>query len=274
VDVRSVVRGEVLVTLTSAVFACMVVSNVAHGLSGWEGRVVAALRARTAHEVVVPVLLRPVGLGEVIGRDDVGARPFPAAMIPDGAVRDAEVIVGRTALEPILAGELVRAERLSPTSSEPGLQAAVSPGLRAMSLDLKDEDRVSGFVTAGARVDVLATLVDGHDQPVTVTLVEAVEVLATTERVFTNDQLETVHRPNVTLALSPVDAERLVAVPGDGQELKLALRGDVDFTSENAAPVRTADLGSHAISIAEMRAQVDADELARMEGLLARTPLQ
>lgn len=266
-------RAELVVALASALVASTILGAVAAEAGRWRARAVAAEELRRAEVVLLPVLVRSVGLGGVITRDDVGLRPFLRALVPDPVVDEAEALVGRTALEPILAGELVRTERLAPPGAEPGLQAVVSPGLRAMALDLQDEDRVSGFVTPGARVDVLATLdaSDGEDAE-TVTLLEAVEILAVRERVYTNDQLERVRRPNVTVAVSPADAERLVALlPGEGQALKLALRGDADFTTGRAPPPTDGPPGR--LSVAEARARLSPEELARMTAFLERTPL-
>jgi pilus assembly protein CpaB len=220
-----------------------------------------ATRLRADRYREIPVLVAPLGPGAILAPADLGSRAFPRYAVPDAVVLDPTALVGRTLVERILPGEPIREERLAPPESAGGIGALVVPGQRAMSLDLEDDDRVSGFVEVGDRVDLLVTLPpDRSGRPAeTLTLLEAVRVLAVDERIEETARGEVVHRPRVTVSLTPEAAERVAAVPRREVSLKLTLRGSADGSVVDPAGVRVADLLGDAwqrLTVAEFRERV------------------
>jgi pilus assembly protein CpaB len=178
----------------------------------------------------VAVPARDLSPGHAIAPADLVIRGMPPALVPDQALTSPEALIGRVAVERLAAGELVRAERLAPEGRGAGLRALLPEGWRAESLDLRGPELVSGFVEAGARVDVVTTFVDavGGAPPQTRTLLQRVPVLSVEER-FDPDRIEGQQASDrVTLALTPADAERLTHAIHSGR-IRLVLRSALDL---------------------------------------------
>jgi Flp pilus assembly protein CpaB len=115
-------------------------------------------------------------------------------------------------------------------------------------------------------VDVLTTIEsDGAHPTETVTLAEGVRVLAVSETLARTPTGELVARPQVTVAVSPQQAERLAVGANGPESLKLTLRAEVDFTVADPAPVRTADLfATERLTVREFRERFTEDEVLDM----------
>lgn len=110
--------------------------------------------------VAVPVAARPVEAGAVLRPADVAVRRLPAALLPRGRV--AEAPAGRSAVVPLVPGEVVLASKLAPAGVR-GVAALIPPGRRALAVPV---DHGSLAVRRGNRVDVLATFEEtGGDAP-------------------------------------------------------------------------------------------------------------
>jgi Flp pilus assembly protein CpaB len=101
----------------------------------------------------VPVVVRPVEVGDVVGADDVRVERRPASTVPDDVVGAA----GSVALAPLVPGEVLVASRLAPTGLR-GAAALLPSGMRALSVPAGPAGRPPAAV--GDRVDVLATDAD------------------------------------------------------------------------------------------------------------------
>ena len=128
-------------------------------LAATTGLVVARLVARAEAAAarygslrVVPVVVRPVGPGEVLEPADVVARPVPAAFLPSGTFPADPV--GHAALVPLLPGEVVVREKLAPWGVQ-GAAALLPPGTRAVAVPAGPGARPP--VRPLDRVDVLAS---------------------------------------------------------------------------------------------------------------------
>jgi Flp pilus assembly protein CpaB len=123
-----------------------------------------AAEARLGRLTPVVALVRPVSVGDVVVRRDIGVVRRPASMVPDGAARAVGDVEGRVALVDLVPGEVVVGSRLAPEGRR-GAAALLPPGQRAVA------------VPGGAarppqrprdRVDVLATTADGETHVVVV----------------------------------------------------------------------------------------------------------
>lgn len=155
-----------------------------------------------------------------------------------------ERVVGQVPRERILANEFIRPERLADGNAGIGLNAVIPRGMRALSVNLKNADAVSGFLEPGNYVDVLVTMPDELGDPRTETILQAVFVLGVNSRAAneTTEDSQTRGRqaPSVTFLVTPKQAED-IAFADEMGDISLTLRNvqDVVYTPLNGATLGT-----------------------------------
>ncbi len=186
-------------------------------------------------KVMVFVAARDLYQGVTITEEDLYAVEIPTKYLPDDPFFSAEHVVGRIPRERILANEIVRADRLSDPESGIGLNAVIPRGMRAMSIDVRDAEALSGFLNPLNYVDVLVTVRPPDDErpPETRTLLQAVFVLGVNSRMAKETKEEArerrgPQRPSVTLLVTAEQAEQLAHAMAVG-EVRLSLRNDLDI---------------------------------------------
>lgn len=97
----------------------------------------------------IEVASRDLDLGHIIGEDDLERRELPAALIPDAPVDDP---IGRTVIEPIVAGEVLLPRRLSDQRSS-GMPAVIGDTARVVSIE---RTPLTPGVRPGDHVDLCA----------------------------------------------------------------------------------------------------------------------
>jgi pilus assembly protein CpaB len=129
--------------------------------------------------------------------------------------------------------------KLAPREAGAGLPPKIPQGMRAVSVRVREDISVAGFVIAGTRVDVMLTgNIDEKNDPkliTTVTILENVEVLTA------NQELQSDGKPKsdtsvVTLLVTPEDAQTLTLAVTQGK-IHLALRNPLD--RDESAPKAT-----------------------------------
>lgn len=199
------------------------------------------LQAQRQETVQTVVAIRDLYMGIPITQQDVALRDLMPEMVPpDAAFQSVDEVVGRTPRERILANELIRTERLARRDAGIGLNAIVTPGKRAMAIEVNTESGVAGFLQPNNFVDVIVTIkpdeeVDGAKW-VTETILQGIKVLAVDSNLGTNEEQEKEKqnrarrlKPSVTLEVTLEEAEKLALSTSRG-ELHLVLRSDVDIT--------------------------------------------
>jgi pilus assembly protein CpaB len=225
--------------------------------------VVAAVTAVTARKMFsgaaapTAVAAHPVPAGpEVL----VATKPLPVGTIidaealryqrwPEGLVQPAYFIKGKPGTAPQnLIGTVVRSEITAgqPVTQgaviKPGergfLAAALSPGMRAVTVPVSITSGVAGFVFPGDRVDIVLTqAVGGGDGPslkVSETIMRNMRVLATNQRMSAQDKDgKPVIEPFslVTFEATPKMAEKIAVAQTIGQ-LSLSLRSLSDNSTD------------------------------------------
>ncbi len=191
------------------------------------------LRTASAPDETIKVMVakHDLGPGKTIENEDLALIELPPDYVPDSVLRKPEQAVGRVPRERILTHEFIRLERLADPEAGLGLNAIIPRGMRALSINISDGSAVSGFLNPGNYVDVLVTIEgDGARDAETVTLLQAVTVLAVNDRLGTKRiELDANYRPSVTLAVTPELAEKLTHAVAQGQ-VTLTLRNDIDVT--------------------------------------------
>ncbi len=189
---------------------------------------------RPEDRVTVIVAARDLYQGVTITEEDLYLVEIPPKFLPESVFLSPEYVVGRIPRERILANEFVRSERLADPESGVGLNAVIPRGMRAVSIDVKDADALSGFLNPLNYVDVLVTVdpPDKEDPAETRTLLQAVFVLGVNSRLAKESREEARDRrgsqkPSVTLLVTAEQSEQLAHAQGVG-EVRLSLRNDLD----------------------------------------------
>jgi pilus assembly protein CpaB len=226
-------RGFVLfVALFSAATAAFLVHNAAR---------LSVPAAPPKPELVdILVAARPITVGEMVGKDQVRWLAWPRQTVPAGGIRrDANADPEALPFEPaparfaLLQGEPISPIKLAGPEQGSALAAMLTPGMRAVSVPIREETAAGGFIQPGDRVDVLVTRKRseaGRDRPRSEVLLRGLKVLAVGKAL----QGKAPTGRTATLELSPRDAGVLTAAQSTG-EIALALIG-MDDPARNGVP--------------------------------------
>jgi pilus assembly protein CpaB len=194
------------------------------------------LPQRPEETLTVVVATKHIAPGWTITPEMLESRELLAAYVPGEAIKETESVVGRVAQERILAGEFIRDDRLAPPEAGIGMGAIIPRGMRAYQVAVKGGQGMSGFLSPGNFVDVIAVCVS-VDPPETRSILRSISVLAVNDKMVDSSyeqaatsKKKSKTKPSVTLALTPSDAV-LVKHAESQCELYLALRNDIDVTN-------------------------------------------
>jgi len=180
--------------------------------------------------------------GHTLRGNDLRWQTWPETALADGQVTRRQSPNARADLEgsmlrrdfsagePVIASALVR-------PGDAGLMAAlVSPGMRAMSVPVSDENSAGGFILPGDRVDVLLTREVGESRQdktmISETVLSNLRVLAI-DQIFSEDiDGGALVGDTATLELSPYEAEILALAMASG-DVALSLRSFADIGLRN-----------------------------------------
>ena len=252
------------VSLIAAVLAAVMVVQL---LKNMQRKVEKA--SAPAETVDVVVASRNLYMGLPIQEGDIAVRRLAPEMVPAEVVFTAvDQVVGRTPKERILSSEIVRSERLARREAGIGMNAIITPGKRAVSVGVKAEDAVAGFIQPLNYVDVIVVIVpDSREnvasmfdqtkvRAVSKTLLQGIKVLAVGDSLtgLQGDETQTAEmakaktsktkkkkkatkknkghvkgKRTVTLEVTLEEAEEL-ALAAEKGDITLALRADIDIT--------------------------------------------
>ena len=223
-----------LVALVIAVGTAMVARSMFAGAAAPQA--VAAPVVPTGPKVLVAQRALPAGT--IITAESIGFQSWPAEMVADAYFLEGESdlskLLGTVVRHPITAGEPVTQGSLVSPGDRGFLAAALSPGMRAITVPVSAQTGVAGFVFPGDRVDIMLTQevggVEGQPLKASETIMRNLRVLATDQS--TSQETEngmTVVRESrtVTLEVTPKMAEKIAVAETIGQ-LSLSLRSLTD----------------------------------------------
>ena len=196
-------------------------------------------------------LAKPVVGGTVIKLDDLKMIAWPASVPLSGGFTKTQDVIGRTALVTMAQDSPVMNQNLAAPGAGVGLSVKIPDGMRAISLKSDDVIGVSGFLFPGSHVDVLVTykLNNGQSDPMTATVLQNAEVLASGKKIAADPEGKAADVAEVTLLLTPGDAAKAVLASNQGT-IHFVLRNGVDTGEEKTAPVQMAQLSGVAPNIA------------------------
>ncbi len=174
------------------------------------------------------VMVAAIGIpyGQKIERQHLSSISMPKSGVPQNAFSKPEEVEGKVARTDILAGDIIRTERVVDHLEGSTLAAMIEESKRAVTVRVNDVVGVAGFLLPGNHVDVLSAKRDGKNSK-TDTVLKNIKVLAVDQTSRgENDDKPVVVRA-VTLEVTPPQAETLVKATEEGR-IQLALRNPLD----------------------------------------------
>lgn len=96
-----------------------------------------------------------IKMGDTVDATMLDEVEWPTSMLPMGVITDASLLGdGKFARGLIAAGEPISFEKLDETRAMMTLASTIAPGMRAVSITVRKDTGVAGFVLPGDRVDV------------------------------------------------------------------------------------------------------------------------
>jgi len=199
-------------------------------------------RQSAGRRVPVVVAAQYIPARTIISPEMVHIESISASDVQPDSTFTTTQVKDRVSVLPVRIGEQLCLGNLMDKASMFGLTAVIPAGTRAMTIPIDPNDMVPGFLQPGQRVDVVASFTSGSDS-VAKTILQNVPLLAVNANLapVSSDQArksaeasksggastQTSAQPTVTLvtiAITPFEAERLVAA-GQKGKLKIGLRG-------------------------------------------------
>jgi len=252
---RRLILIVVAVLISAGTF--LLIQRWVHGSAGRQ-------TAASAHGPVVPlihVLVASTGIsqGSVLTADSVRWQTWPSDVPPgpylvEGKWRLQDV-VGAVPRSNLSAGEPLTAEGLARPGERGALAATLTPGYRAITVNVTPSTGMAGFVVPGDRVDLILTMTltprekDAPTHHASETVLRDVRVVGLDQTLTEDpktdkkgDKKESSPPKTATLEVTPKQAE-VVTVAADLGVLALSLRslGRADGERVSDAPTHTWD---------------------------------
>ncbi len=180
------------------------------------------------------VAVKKLELGYRITKDDIKLVEWPKSMPLQGSFSDESLVLDRGTMAPIEINEPILDSKLAPKGAGAGLMTVIPQGMRALSIQVNSIIGVSGFVLPGSRVDLILTAIPPKDvkgakneEMGSKIILENLEVLAAGQNVQRDVEGKPQTVQDVTLLLTPDQAQRVALATGDGR-IQLALRNPMD----------------------------------------------
>jgi pilus assembly protein CpaB len=247
--------------MMSIVLGALFAALVYRYLNDQRSALEAAQRAAGGSTIEVLVANEEIPIGTVIEASKARLAAWPSELLPEGALRNPDDVVGRVARVTIEKNQPISESRL--VSQGAGLlPLLITEGMRGMSVKVDSVTGVSGFITPNSRVDVLVSgnpSENGQEQRSKMIL-QNVRVLATGMAIEQEDE-KPKEVPTVTLLVTPEEAEKLTLASRQ-QAVRLALR---NYSDQEI--VKTRGISDTALFAAD-----DRGPGARSTGSAARGP--
>ena len=237
--------------LVIAVVTAIMAKNMFAGASAPQAS--AAPAVPVGPKVLVAKKALPVGT--IIDADSFSFQPWPKELMQSAYYVDGSPdsnpaqLMGTVVRYPLTAGQPVTRGSLVGPQDRGFLAAALTAGMRAITVPVNVTSGVAGFVFPGDHVDIVLTqqVQGGGDGPplkAAETILRNVRVLATDQRITDKDadgktQVKTFS--NVTLEVTPRIAEKIADAQSLGT-LSLSLRSIADSASEVERAVASGDV--------------------------------
>jgi pilus assembly protein CpaB len=214
-----------------------------------------------APTVQVLVARADIGLGEIASESSLRWQDWPKDAVARGFItRQAkpQAIVelsGTIARVPIFAGEPINEQKLVRAGSGGVLAALLRPGMRAVSVKIKEETSAGRLILPNDYVDVVVVTkvrTRNHEEVIPETLLTSIRVLAIGQTIESREGKRSADGATATLELTPRDAELLARALNVGDVL-LTLRSVADINRDVADTADKGDKSKDADSVRVIR---------------------
>jgi pilus assembly protein CpaB len=233
----ALLAGALIIAVTTAFLARSMFTN------GGAPSADAAAMPNPADMPHVLVATKSLPIGTIVGPDAYRFQPWPKELVEDAyyiqGKSDEGKLVGSVVRTGIAAGQPMTMGSLIQPGDRGFLAAALSPGMRAVTVPVSVQSSVAGFIFPGDRVDLMLTQSvagggDGAPLKVAETILSNLRVLATDQRtnVLGDDGRPAVQTySNVTVEVTPRMAEKISVAQTVGA-ISLSLRSIADNNQE------------------------------------------
>jgi len=237
---------------------CAVTARSMFGGTSQQAMAVAPAEPTGPQVLVATKTLPP---GTIIGPDAVRYQTWPKDLV-DGAYyikgQQGAAVQGTVVRYAITAGQPVTQGALIKPGDRGFLAAALTPGMRAVSISVTTQGSVAGFVFPGDRVDLLLTQTvnggEGEPLKATETIIRNLRVLATDQKTDkpadAEGKTQVTTFSNVTLEATPKIAEKIAVAQAVGT-LSLSLRSIADDRMELEREIAAGEVNAPADAKAE-----------------------
>ena len=213
------------------------------------------------------VAQRALPVGTIITADSISFQPWPKEMVQDAYFLEGEAdiskLLGTVVRFPITAGQPVTQGTLVAPGDRGFLAAALSPGMRAVTITVSQKTGVAGFVFPGDRVDLMLTQTvrsndAGESLKAAETILRNLRVLATdqsTETEIENGKTVVRSARTVTLEVTPRIGEKIAVADTIGV-ISLSLRSIADNQTELEKAI-----ASGTVKIPEGASKIEEDRI-------------
>ena len=182
----------------------------------------------------VVVAAKQMALGVRITKEDIKLVQWPKSNPIQGGFNDPNLVVDRGTMVPLEINEPILESKLASKEAGSGLTTIIPEGMRALSIQVNSIIGVAGFVLPGSRVDLILIGVPPpevagakNNEMASKIILENLQVLAIGQTVQRDVEGKPQTVQDVTLLLTPEQAEKVALATGDGR-IQLALRNPMD----------------------------------------------
>lgn len=181
-------------------------------------------------------VVKDIPEGAVIQADALVEKDLELGRVPQDAVSNSTIAIGRRAKFGVNAGQILSSHDLAPMGISLDFNSRLPEGMRAVTFAVDSNSGVAGFVTPQSHVDVISMVGAGAETRVSAILSD-VQVVAVGQQ-YEREAKGTGAIPasSVTVAVSPEDTQKLIKAVA-ASKLYLSLRNDRDHT-----PIATVDV--------------------------------
>lgn len=178
------------------------------------------------------VAAKELSVGITVKPTDVKVIKVNPEQFPKQGFTKVEEVIDRPVISNILLDEPLLEGRLAARGSGLGIAPIIPVGMRAVTVRVNDVVGVAGFVMPGMRVDVLVTGKPPKDETtMTTTVLQNILVLTAGTTIQPDARGQAINAPNVTLLVTPEQAEILTLATSEGR-IQLVLRNGGDHSVE------------------------------------------
>jgi len=184
------------------------------------------------------VAAETLGLGRILKEGDLRWQSWPDDDVHDGYLAESDVgaedFLGHVVRYTIAGGEPVSSSNLVEPGTRGFLAAALTPGMRAVTVRINEVSGISGFIFPGDRVDLILNhqieAEKGGNRDVSETVVQNLRVLAVDTRTAAPSDSEDSAQPQIAKTVT------LEATPRIAEKISLAKQmGDIALTLRSLA---------------------------------------